>query len=236
MKGEQRFVFRVNHTLPASQTLIHSFASEASVASYLYTLKIKNMNEKQFSKELSSYVSFALKSNPAAPLSTLFVDSTGNIGANQPEVPARLSDNEFHLIEALLEKYTPLKMYLPAATTLNTLETVAADYKPEAEYQKPGFEYRKVAVNRNQLEIAQYVAKKVDDIHHLFMMGEHQLAKTNYMALQEFLNHTKAALISEYKSVSELEESVGMHAVGSNGNPQALKNPVIFILIEIFIG
>ncbi|MBE7171145.1 MAG: hypothetical protein INR73_11175 [Williamsia sp.] len=196
------------------------------------------MKEKQFSKELSSYVSFALKSN-SATLSAQFVDSTGNITSNpagQPEIPGRLSDNEFRTIEALLERYAPVKAYLPGATTINTLEGVDPDYKADAVYQKPGFRYKAVAVNKNQLEIARYVSKKVDDIYSLCMMGERGLAKASYDALQDFLANTKAALISEYKSVADLEESVGMHAVGTNGNPQALRNPVIFILIEIFIG
>jgi hypothetical protein len=192
---------------------------------------MKTMIEKQFSKDLGSCVSYALRENLFPSL-----DTRSDHFYNQEYAPpqtSKLSAGEMAAIEKMMAKYAALQQYLPTWTTLNQLDIAAGT---DAEEAQPGKAYRKVAVDAHQMEIATFVASKVAEILDSYTKGAHLLARASYQALQDFLAHKRTAMIGSFESVTEIEESLGMHAVGTNGNPQALANPVIFVLIEIWLG
>jgi hypothetical protein len=217
------------------------------------TIKImKAMYDKQFSKDVGSYVSFALRENLPIALNGLFDREEYGIEkaiSRNAEDSAyfydmefashqfeKLSKREMASIEKLSEKYSMLKKYFPSKAGLDKLEIVSGDHIEEKAAQQPGSAYRKVAVNPNQLEIAKFVAKKVEAVQAADANGDHFQARTQYNSLQDFLAKKRAELIGGFESVSEIEDSLGMHAVGTNGNPQAAMNPVIFVLIEIWVS
>lgn len=214
----------------------------------LKTKTMKTELDKQFSKDLGSYVSFALRENLFLSLANPFGSLTNPI-VGEDKRPgqffdqeyaslqtAKLGEREMASIEKLMARYATLQQYLPARSDFSQLEIMAGEDAAEAPAQQPGKAYRKVAVDANQLAIARFVAGKVAEIFDSYTKGAHLAARASYNALQGFLAHKRAAMVGSFESVTEIEESLGMHAVGTNGNPQALANPVVFVLIEIWLS
>lgn len=192
--------------------------------------------ENQLKKDLSSYVSFALKVKPSISFQGHY-DREGKFLSKPTKLKLEDRDNlseiEFAEIEELMDNYLMFKPYMPPMGSLDNLKIVPREYVVPEESKEPGVEYRKVTVNAKQLELAKVVAKAVDEIHGLYIKGEFRQAKANYNALNQFLSEKRTEYIGDFKSMREIEDSLGMFGVGGTANPE-FWGEVAFIVIEVW--
>jgi hypothetical protein len=199
------------------------------------------MSNEQFQKELSSYVSFALKVKPGVDFAGHYSDK-GSFAKKPLKQELSSSDNlsaqELSSIDELMAKYQMLKKFLPPKSALSKLKVIPGYIEPK---DKPalGVKYRNVAVNANQFEIAKTVASMVEGIYSTYLKGDQRQAKTSYLDFQNYLSTKRSELIGEFRTVRELEDTMGMYGVGLNGGIDTRDKMYwlpVFIVIEIWIG
>lgn len=199
------------------------------------------MSSNQFQKDLGSYVSFALKVKPDISFSGSYNEKGTYVRKAQKlklPNPDKLSAKEVGSIEELVARYQMLKKYLPPKSSLSKLKITPGHIDPE-EKPMPGVKYRKVSVNANQFEIAKTVAEMVGGIHSLYIKGDHQKAKARYLDFQNYMAVKRADLIGQFRTVTELEDTMGMYGIGLNGGIRPADKLYwlpVFIVIEVWIG
>lgn len=199
------------------------------------------MSSEQFQKDLSSYISFALKVKPGVNFSGSYRDE-GRYTEKSLKQELGNSDNlsaqELGSIEELMTKYQGLKKYLAPKSALSKLKVIPGHIEPK---DKParGVKYRNVSVTANQFEIAKTVASMVEGIHCSYLEGDQRKAKTSYLNFRNYLSTKRSELIGDFRTVRELEDTMGMYGVGLNGGFDTADKMYwlpVFIVIEIYIG
>jgi hypothetical protein len=199
------------------------------------------MTNKDFNKDLGSYISFALRKKEPITLPGHF-DKKGNFNNKSVKInfdnENKLSDREFSTIEKLMEKHLLFKKYIPKSSSLDNLKIIKPKKTEFRAYKEnPKSDYRIVTVNSKQLEIAKNIAKRVDYIHKSYLAERHVDAKKSYLKLQSYLDKKRESLFGDFETIQEVEDSFGLHAVGTNGNPQVMSGgAVVFVIIEIYVS
>ena len=200
------------------------------------------MSTKQFQKDISSFVTFALKVKPEITFSGQYNDNGSFVKKSITENlqnSDNLSTRELATLEELLARYQKLKKYLPPKSTLSKLKIIPTQYIEPREKPEPGVKYKKVSVNASQFEIAKSVASRVDEIHKAYLKGDNRKAKTGYLELQNFMSLKRNELVGEFRTVRELEDTMGMYGIGLNGGVDPRDKMYwlpVFIVIEVWIG
>jgi hypothetical protein len=195
------------------------------------------MSTQQFNKDVSSFVSFALRTKPTISFPGHY-DNKGNF-VKEP-VRIRLEDNdllsemELSNVEALMEKYSTLKRYLTPEGSLDKLKIVPKDFVQPKDDLKAGLQYKVVSVNAKQLEIAKTVSRKANEILDAYSNGAFRKAKKLYNSLNDYVTKTRLEFINEFVTIREVEDSLGLYGVGLNDEDNG--GAVIFVIIEIFVS
>lgn len=199
------------------------------------------MKTEQFSRELGSFVTLALRQKQPVKLAAHF-DGRGNMVDEPIELqlddPSPLSKKEFASIEEMMDKYLLLRRYMPPTKRIDELKIVGNEKDKEIfEKQKKDTDYKMVRIDENQFNIAKKVAQYVERVHGCYEREEHREARKAYDKLHDFLNASRKNFFGDFESVLEIEEAFGSHAIGTNGNPAvASGGAVIFVIIEIYVS
>lgn len=201
------------------------------------------MAQQQASRDLGSFVSFALAQKPQITLQRHC--------KNDPVrgVPIRidfegqregLKQSQVDTLEALLKRYEPLRDLLlidpahvddKAGFNIETCE-------PRVEF-KPGVQYELIKISGRQAALAKKVADLAEKAHASHAAGDHAAAKAGYAELERLLVSERETLVGDLGKLDRIKNIVGLHGVGQNGNPAAdgdCGGMVIFVIIEIFVA
>ena len=198
------------------------------------------MPDQQLSKDLSSFVAFALAIKPETVLHRHC--DKDPLRGNSVKIAFRdrgaLRNGEADTLEALLKRYEPLAATLAIGNHPDDkpgfeIETCA----PRLEFH-PGVKYELVSINAGQLSLAKRVAQIAEacrDAHHAGRNGE---ARASYDELIRLIEAQRQVLVGDFANIDRVANVVGIHGVGQNGNPAAdgdCGGAVIFVIIEIFV-
>ncbi len=193
--------------------------------------------DNHFSKDISSYVSFALRIRPAVAFPGYY-DDRGNFVDKPTRVPideyTALSKKELLTLESLMHKFKLLKPYLRPNATLDSLKIVPKEYEEKKSDPEKGIEYRKITVHAGQLEVAKQVSRMVNDIYHTHTIGNNKEAKEKYNQFNKYLEQTRKELVGDFRTASEVDDSLALYGVGLNHADNG--GAVIFVIAEIFIA
>lgn len=193
--------------------------------------------DNSFAKDLSSYVSFALKLRPAINFPGHY-DEKGKFIGKPARVKlndqALLAEKELSTLSALMEKFKLLKPYLRPGSTLDNLKIVPKEYvEPKSDPAK-GIEYKKITVNAGQLKVAKEVSAMVDTIYKMHSGGKKKEAKEKYEEFNKYLGKKRKELVGEFRTIGELEDSLALYGVGLNHADNG--GAVIFVIIEVVVA
>jgi hypothetical protein len=191
--------------------------------------------DNQLSKDLSSYVSFALKLKPTVNFPGHYDDKGKFVQKSEHvDLDPALSKDEVFTLEALIDKYKLLKPYLRPNSTLDSLKIVPKEYKEPRSDPAKGIEYKKFTVHAGQLEIAKRVSRSVDEIYKAHSGGNEKEAKKQYNEFNRYLERTRKELLGDFRTVQEVEDGLALYGVGLNHADNG--GAVIFVIAEIFIA
>ena len=191
----------------------------------------------QFAKDLSSYVSFALKVRPKVAFpghydeKGKFVETPGRVEMSEY---AALSKTELSTLDSLVNKFKLIRPYLRPNSTLDSLKIVPKDYVvPKGDSDK-GIEYKKITVNAGQLEVAKHVSRMVDAVYQAQTEGKGNEAKEKYNEFNKYLGQKRKELVGDFRTANELEDSLALYGVGLNHADNG--GAVIFVIIEVVVA
>lgn len=193
--------------------------------------------DSSFAKDLSSYVSFALKVRPSVAFPGHyndkgdFVEKPAGVHLNNR---AALSTTELSTLSSLMEKFKLLRPYLRPQQTLDSLKIVPKEYVEPKSDRAKGVEYKKITVNEGQLNVAKEVYKMVDGIYQANTAGNEKEAREKYNEFNKYLDHKRKELVGEFQTVGEVEDSLALYGVGLNHADNG--GAVIFVIIEVVVA
>lgn len=189
------------------------------------------MAENMIGNDVKSFVSFALAMKPTVPIAT---DENSDVVELQFNTNKKLSEREITSIEDLVAKYEKIKKLLPSGQSLDTMQL--HETKPRVSFE-PGTNYQIVSIQAEQLSLAKDIAGRVERIYSASQSGKHDEARDMYDELQSFLDEKRTTFLGDFLNVPEIDAVIGTHAVGRNGDPQALGGgAIIFVIIEIYVS